>query len=81
MTDKKKVSDADVIEALGIMNDAQDPTTEDARMSKETLRNATEKQIKDARKQLNIPSFSHGGSVGSVGTGAAIKGTKFSGTY
>tara|TARA_Y100000356_G_C11226700_1_gene272395 strand:- start:272 stop:508 length:237 start_codon:yes stop_codon:yes gene_type:complete len=78
MTDKKKVSDADVIEALGIMNDAQDPTTEDARMSKETLRKATPKQIKAARKQLNIPSFSHGGSVG---TGAAIKGTKFSGTY
>tara|TARA_R100000322_G_scaffold2586_1_gene2458 strand:- start:12158 stop:12394 length:237 start_codon:yes stop_codon:yes gene_type:complete len=78
MTDKKKVSDADVIEALGILNDEQDPTTEDARMSKETLRNATPEQIKEARKQLNIPSFSHGGSVG---TGAAIKGTKFSGTY
>lgn len=81
MTDKKKVSDADVIEALGTMNDAQDPTPKDAERSKETLGEATKGQIEEAGKQLNIPSFSHGGSVGSVGTGAAIKGTKFSGTY
>jgi len=81
MTDKKKVSDADVIEALGIMNDAQDPTPKDAETSKKTLSEATKGQIEVAGKRLNIPSFSHGGSVGSVGTGAAIKGTKFSGTY
>jgi hypothetical protein len=51
----KEPTDADVVEALGIVTDEPPQDPFDLESSKQTLKNATPEQKDQARKSLNIP--------------------------
>ena len=55
------VSDADVVEAMGILNSGRAESDEDRAMSQKVLRKATASQSRMARKELGIQPKKSGG--------------------
>jgi len=63
----EKVSDAEVLEAMGITTSKNEENPEDVEMAKKVLEKATSDQSAKARKQLEIETFDMGGSVDDLG--------------
>jgi hypothetical protein len=88
---------ANVVEALGILTDKKEQTPYDRIHSEGVLKNATEKQKTEARRELDIGrniggmvdelGYMHGGMTqGKRGpikyaTGGAVRGKRFVGTF
>jgi hypothetical protein len=60
---RTSVSDAAVIEAMGILNSGRAESDEDRAMSREVLRKATPAQSRMARKEAGIQPKKSGGAV------------------
>lgn len=60
---RTSVSDADVVEAMGILNSGEAESDEDRAMSREVLRKATPAQSRMARKELGLQPKRSGGAV------------------
>ncbi len=64
---KEKVSDAAVIEAMGITTSKEEESPYDVEQSMIVINKSTPEQSEKARKQLGVQKFEMGGSVDELG--------------
>ena len=64
---KEKVSDASVIEAMGITTSKEEESPYDVEQSMIVINKSTPEQSEKARKQLGVQKFEMGGSVDELG--------------
>jgi len=75
---EEKVSDAAVIEAMGITTSKEEENPYDVEQSMIVIKKATPEQTEKAREQLGVQKFEMGGSVDELGYmyGGVMKETK-----
>lgn len=60
---KKEVSDADVMEAMGITTSEVEENPDDVKESMSIIKKATSEQLEKSRKQLGVQKFEMGGMM------------------